>query len=201
MIYRISRCIAWVFFKICFGYRVRNVRNVPEKGPFIIAGNHLSFLDPMAVGFATKEKVHFLARASLFVNPVLNWWAANVGVIPISRGRFDISAIKGTLDCLKKGKVVALFPEGTRSADGIIKEAKAGVGYVAAKSGAPVVPICVIGSDKALPRQAIFVRFKHVEVRVAEPVLPEMFLKSNGEYDYQALSEEVMERIKKLSRD
>ena len=200
MVYYVSRTILWLFFKICFRYRANNTGNVPRQGPFIIASNHLSFLDPCAAGFITHRQVHFLARADLFGNVFFNWWGKAVGVIPVNRGRFDISAIKGTLDCLKNGGVIALFPEGTRSKDGTIKDPKAGVGFVAVKAGVPVVPVFIKGSDKALPHHAIFIRLKPIEVIVGDPVEPKTFLKNDGTYDYQALSQAVMRQIEKFSR-
>lgn len=201
MIYWISRAILWLFFKICFRYKVRYSGNVPKKGPFIIASNHLSFLDPAAAGFITNRQVCFLARANLFDNIFFNWWGKSVGAIPISRSRFDLGAIKGSLHRLNKGYIVAVFPEGTRSKDGSIRNPKGGVGFLAVKAGVPVVPILIRGSDRALPRHAVMVRLKPIEVRVAQPVEPNMFLQKNGEYNYQALSEEVMNRIRGLSKN
>lgn len=201
MIYYISRNILWLLFKIFFGYKVKYADRIPKAGPFIIAGNHFSFLDPAAAGCVTRRQVHFLARADLFDNTFFNWWGRAVGAIPIKRGRFDISAIKGTLDCLNRGGIVALFPEGTRSKDGIIKEPKAGVGFVAAKAGVPVVPVFIKGSNKALPTHAMFIRFKPIEARVGKPVDAKMFVKGNGSYDYEALSQEVMKKIEELSKD
>ena len=199
MIYYISRFILWVFFKICFRYKVRYSWNVPKKGPFIIASNHLSFLDPAATGFITGRQVCFLARADLFDNIFFNWWGKSVGAIPISRSRFDLGAIKGSLKRLNEGYIVALFPEGTRSKDGSIQDPKGGVGFLAAKAGVPVVPILIKGSDRVLPKHAVMVRLKPIEVRVAEPIEPKMFLQKNGECNYQALSEEVMNRIRGLN--
>jgi len=202
MIYYISRSILWLFFKICFRYKVRYAQNVPrKKGPFIIASNHLSFLDPAAAGCITNRWVCFLAREDLFKNKIFGWWARQVGVIPIKRGRLDLSAIKGSLDRLRNGRIVALFPEGTRSKDGAIQDPKAGVGYLAVKAGVPVVPVLIKGSDLALPRHSGMIRFKPIEVRVAQPVEPKMFLDKDGKYDYQALSSEVMKRIRALSEN
>jgi len=200
MIYYISRNFLWLFFKIFFRYKASNVNNFPKKGPFIMASNHLSFLDPVAVGIATMRKVHFMARSSLYENTIFKIWATAVGVIPVKRGRFDLSAIKGTLKHLKRGEVVALFPEGTRSKDGTVKDAKAGVGYVAVKALAPVVPVCIKGSDKALPHHASFIRFRPVETRVGEPVRPEQFKEKDGTYNYEGLSKEVMRRIVELGK-
>lgn len=201
MIYNISRTILWLFFKICFRYRTKYVANLPKNGPFIIAGNHLSFLDPVAAGLTTKRQVCFLARASLFKNSIFKWWGKAVGVIPIERGRFDLGAIKGSLEKLNKGFIVALFPEGTRSKNGSIQDPKGGVGFLAVKANVPVVPLFIKGSDKALPRHSIFIRLKPIEVMVGESVEPKMFLEKNNTYNYQALTKEVMERIRRFSGD
>ena len=201
MIYWLSRTILLLFFKICFRYRARYTENLPKKGAFIIAGNHLSFLDPMAAGFTVKRRVCFLARESLFHNRLFSMWGHSVGAIPIKRGRFDLSAMKGSLERLRQGYVVAFFPEGTRSRDGSVKDPKGGVGFLAAKAGVPIVPVFIKGSDKALPSHAIFIRLKPIETRVGRPVSPEEFLDKDGNCDYQALSQEVMRRVHKLGED
>lgn len=201
MLYEISRYLLWLFFKICFNYRVRRAENFPKKGPYVIASNHLSFLDPGIVGVAVRgRQVSFLARADLFANSLFNWWGRNVGAIPIKRGRFDLSAIRGSFEKLRQGGIVSLFPEGTRSKDGTIKDPKGGVGFLAAKAGVPVVPVFIKGSDKALPHHAMFIRFKPVEIIVGEPLKPGSFVGKGGECDYQALSQEVMRRIESFSR-
>lgn len=201
MTYFLSRIIAWAIFKICFRYRVKYAKHFPKRGPFIIASNHLSFLDPLAVGIAVKGRVSFLAREDLFKNGLFNFWATKVEAIPIRRARFDLSAIKGSLSKLNEGKIVALFPEGTRSNDGSMQQPKGGVGFLAVKAKVPIVPVLIKGSDKVLPRHSIFIRLKSIEVRVGEAVDPRMFLKENGSYDYQALSQEVMIKIERLGRD
>ncbi len=201
MIYYISRTALWLFFKIFFRYSARGAENLPRQGGFIIASNHLSFLDPAAAGIMTMRKVHFLARETLFDNPLFNWWGTSVGAIPVKRGRFDLSAMRACLRHLKKGEIVSLFPEGTRSKDGVIQDPKAGVGYLAANAGVPIVPVLIRGSDKALPKYAVMVRLKRIKAIAAMPVEPKAFLNKDGEYDYQAISNEVMRRIRKLSED
>lgn len=199
MIYYISRAVFWLLFKMFFRYSARGAGNVPRRGGFIIASNHLSFLDPAAAGMITMRKVHFLARETLFDNLLFNWWGTSVGAIPVKRGRFDLSAMRACLRYLKKGEIVSLFPEGTRSKDGTIRDPKAGVGYLAANAGVPIVPVLIKGSDKALPRYAVMIRLKRIKVIAARPVEPKMFLNKEGGYDYQAISNEVMRRVRELS--
>ncbi|MDD5449574.1 MAG: lysophospholipid acyltransferase family protein [Candidatus Omnitrophica bacterium] len=188
-----------MFFKICFRYRVTGSENIPARGPFIIASNHASFLDPPAAGLITWRKVCFLAKADLYNNPLFKWWGTRVGVIPISRSSPTLGAIKGTIERLKKGYIVALFPEGTRSDDGSIKDPKGGVGFLAAKANAPVLPVLIKGSDNALPRHAVMFRLRPIEVMVGKPISERMYLKENGECDYKSFSKDVMDRIRGLS--
>jgi 1-acyl-sn-glycerol-3-phosphate acyltransferase len=201
MIYYISRTILYLFFKIFFRYSASGTGNIPRRGGVIIASNHLSFLDPAAAGFITMRRVHFLARETLFDNPLFNWWGRSVGAVPVKRGRLDLSAMKACLRHLKKGEVISLFPEGTRSRNGIIQDPKAGVGYLAANAGVPIVPVLITGSDRALPPHAAMIRLKRVKAVAARAVEPKAFLNKDGGYDYQAISDEVMRRIRKLSED
>jgi len=186
---------------LCFRCEIKYKENLPKKGPFIIASNHASFADPAVIGGLAREQIHFLARESLFKNRFTKWWAKAVGIIVVKKGKFDLSAIRGTLEHLAKGEIVALFPEGSRSKDGVIREPKGGVGFVAAKASVPVVPVFIHGTDKALPADASFLRFKKVKAMIGKPVEPKMFLDKDGNCDYQALSKEVMNRIAKFSRD
>jgi len=201
MLYYISRELLRLLFIVCFRFTVRHAENYPAHGPFIVASNHLSLLDPPAVGLSIKRQVTFLTRADLFDNVYFNWWALRVGCIPVERSRFDLAAIKGTLNRLKTGGIVVFFPEGTRSKDGILKEPKAGVGFVASKALVPIVPVFIKGTDKALPAHEVCIRFKPVEIRVGKPLYPRAYIGKDGTCDYAQLSKEVMKKIEALSKE
>jgi len=130
---------------------VEGWENVPD-GACLLASNHQSMLDPPLIGSCLPREIAFVARRTLFYNPVFGALIRACNAIPIDRENADIGAIRAALAALGAGHGLLIFPEGTRSADGRIGEAKAGAGLLACKSGAPVVPIHVRGARDVLPR-------------------------------------------------
>ena len=117
MIYTILKPILWVLFKLGLRLNVEGTENIPQEGPLVIASNHLSLLDPPVIGVAATRKVHFMAKQELFV-PILGDIYKALGAFPVRRGGADRAAIKHGIDILKDNKVLAIFPEGTRSLGG-----------------------------------------------------------------------------------
>jgi 1-acyl-sn-glycerol-3-phosphate acyltransferase len=150
-VYHGARAFAEVFATL----EVEGWENVPS-GACIFASNHQSMLDPPLIGSCLPREISFIARRSLFDNPVFGAVIRSCHSIPVDRGEADIGAIRVALAALAQGRGLLIFPEGTRSADGIIGEAKAGAGLLACKSGVPVVPIHIRGARDVLPRGAFF---------------------------------------------
>jgi 1-acyl-sn-glycerol-3-phosphate acyltransferase len=144
--------------------------NIPKIGRFIIASNHVSYLDPPFVGVACPRQLNFMAKVDLFRGLFFRWMFWNVNMIPVKRNAVDIASVKEALRRLKGGEGLGLFPEGTRSVDGRVGRAFEGVGFLARKSGAPVVPAYVQGTQKALPKGENKVRRTHVNVFFGPPV-------------------------------
>jgi 1-acyl-sn-glycerol-3-phosphate acyltransferase len=150
-VYHGARAFAEVFSTL----EVEGWENVPQ-GACIFASNHQSMLDPPLIGSCLPREISFIARRSLFDNPVFGAVIRACHSIPVDRGEADIGAIRVALAALAEGRGLLIFPEGTRSQDGVIGEAKAGAGLLACKSGAPVVPIHIRGARDVLPRGALF---------------------------------------------
>lgn len=150
-VYRAAWPLARFLLHLLFGYRTEGAEKVPEKGPVILAANHLSILDPIAIGAGIKRPVSFLARADVFRLPVLSWLLPRLYAIPVERGTGDLSAIKGAIRALERGMAFGIFPEGTRSRSGRLQPFKTGVAAIAFRTGSPVVPVAVVGSEKAWP--------------------------------------------------
>lgn len=127
---------------------------VPD-GACLLASNHQSMLDPPLVGSCLPREIAFVARRTLFYNPVFGALIRACNSIPIDRDSADLGAIRTALAALAANNGLLIFPEGTRSADGVIGEAKAGAGLLACKSGVPVVPVRVRGARDVLPRGAV----------------------------------------------
>lgn len=199
MLYGLIRVLGIVLSKLLFRFQVRGRQNLPGKGGYIIASNHLSYLDPVILGCGAPRKVYFMARRSLFRISFLGRLIRWVGAFPLSEEGIGVEAVKETLRHLARGDVVALFPEGTRSPDGLLGKGKVGVGFLALKAGTMVVPARIVGSDKALPLKAKFIRLKAVRLYFGKPlVFDSSYCGSWKRADYERASQEVMAQIAKL---
>ncbi|MCD5401042.1 1-acyl-sn-glycerol-3-phosphate acyltransferase [candidate division NPL-UPA2 bacterium] len=199
MFYALARAICRILFKLLFHAHTTGEENIPRWGPVLIAPNHVSFLDPVAVGTAARRRLHYMARNDLFAIPLLGWLIKNLNSFPVKKDRPDPEAIKEALRVLKRGEALLLFPEGTRSPDGRLLPGELGIGMLAWHSRAIVIPTAIIGSERALPVGAKWIRSEKIEVRFGKAISPEEFPeKRNRRETYQAISDRIMERIKKL---
>jgi 1-acyl-sn-glycerol-3-phosphate acyltransferase len=184
-----------------FRGEIVGTENIPTTGPFLIAGNHASHLDPPFVGCQVARQMRFFARKTLWSGTVSRWWLDRVECIPVDRDSGDVGAIRRVLQALHENRAVVLFPEGTRSPDGHLQKPKAGVGLMACKTGAPVVPVRIFGSFEAFGKGAKVPRFgTPVSVVFGRPI-------SAAEYDapeagkdrYQIASDRIFARIAALT--
>jgi 1-acyl-sn-glycerol-3-phosphate acyltransferase len=147
--------------------RIVGRENVPAKGGFILASNHESNIDPMLLPVVCPRQMRFMAKDSLFKNPILGALIRTGGGFPIKRGRADRGALTEFLHQLKLGYPVLIFPQGTRGGEKI----QAGVGFLAVKSGMPVLPTYIEGTDKALPPGKTFPTRYPVKVVFGKPLI------------------------------
>ena len=200
-LYWLSR--GFVYFCLLLKYRLRvsGREHVPARGGAVIAANHCSYLDPpVMAGCSNRRIVHFMARDTLFSNPVARWFFPRVGVIALDRTKGDLGALKKAIATLKEGHVIGLFPEGTRSPDGHMREAKGGIGFLIAKGDVPVVPIYISGTHEAFPKGADKFRPSRIFARVGKPIAPEEIRAAMpAKNDYEAVGALVMGRIRELA--
>jgi len=152
MIYRLTWFFCQLLFRTFLPRTVVGAENVPASGPVILASNHLSMVDPPAVATSVWRHCVSMAKEELFEKPLIGWYLRKIGAFPVKRGTADRSALKHTLDALEQGKALLMFPEGTRSETGELREPELGVAMIAYRSGAPVVPVYVWGTDNAMPK-------------------------------------------------
>ena len=185
-------------FPFYFRFKVRGRRNVPRRGPLLVASNHVSYLDPPVVGVAVPRILHYMAKSELFEIPVFNGLIRFLNAFPVRRGKPDRRALRYTLDLLRMGEAVLTFPEGTRSKDGRLKAPEPGTGYIALLSRAPVLPVAVVGTDRALPPGCPFLLPRRVEVRIGRPLtFPDLYGNVSREKVEEA-SWRIMEAIARL---
>jgi 1-acyl-sn-glycerol-3-phosphate acyltransferase len=170
MLYYFATALCRIFFRLTGGLETIGQDNIPETGGVILCPNHVSHVDPPAVGSGTRRHVHFMAKDELFKVPVLGRLIAGVGSFPVRRGKADRKALKRAIDLLEEGRVVCLFPEGTRSPDGKLQDPERGVSLIALKTGAPVVPVAIIGTTGVLPAGASRPRRNHCKIVFGKPI-------------------------------
>ncbi len=137
------RCLFRLIFKIIFPIKLVGKDNLPQEGPAILCSNHISLLDPIVLGCISEPHVTFMAKKELFEIPIMRKVIKFLGALPVKRGQVDRTAIKSSLKELSNNQVFGIFPEGTRNSRN--KKPLKGVGFLAAKSCAPVVPITIKG--------------------------------------------------------
>lgn len=199
--YGLSRWLLWVALRFKLPIKVFGVENVPVQGGVLIASNHASYLDPPLIGCPIKSRpVRFMARDTLFKNRFMSWFYQRVGVVPLSREKGDIGAMKTAIQLMKSGHCVALFPEGTRTGNGELQKAKSGIGFLIHKAGVPVVPTYIGGSFHAFPRGASKINRHPVTISYGKVISTDelMICKTDGKPDFDAITQLVMSRIESL---
>lgn len=185
-----------------FRGEVVGTEHIPTTGPFLIAGNHASHLDPPFVGCQVPRQMRPFARKTLWSGKIFSWWLDQVECIPVDRDSGDVGAIRKVLQALHDNRGIILFPEGTRSPDGQLQKPKAGVGLMACKTGAPVVPVRIYGSFEAFGKGAKVPRFgTRVDIVFGPPITAAEYDDPRaGKERYQIASDRIFARVAALPR-
>lgn len=176
--YALGRAVISPLARLVYRPRVEGKDNVPRTGPVIFASNHLSFIDSIAIPVAAPRPVHFLAKSSYFEGTGISGalsrtFFESIGAIPVRRGagQAALDALDQQRRLLDEGLAVALYPEGTRSTDGRLYKGRTGVAFLALQTGAPVVPVGLIGTDRVMPKGAKMPSLRErITVKFGEPI-------------------------------
>jgi glycerol-3-phosphate dehydrogenase (NAD(P)+) len=163
-----ARAVFGVALQFYFSLERTGRKNIPKTGPVILAANHRSFLDPFIVGCCIRRPVYFVAKKELFEKRWQGWVLNRLGAFPIKRGEADEESMETARAVLDRGAAVVIFPEGTRIRKGPLRRPKRGVGRLALETGAPVIPVAILGSDRA--RRGWRIRPVWVRVRCGKPL-------------------------------
>lgn len=139
-------------FSLLWNMRVSGRGHVPRKGPVLVLANHESFIDPPAVGVSLPRRAYFLARKTLFRNPVFGAYLRSVHSVPVDQDGIAKEGLKSILEMLKAGHAVVVFPEGERTWNGKMNAFKPGIHLLIRKYPVPVVPAAIAGAFEAMPR-------------------------------------------------
>jgi 1-acyl-sn-glycerol-3-phosphate acyltransferase len=189
ILWRLIRGVVRLIAAIIFDIQVVGRQNVPETGPLIIASNHLSWADVPLIPSFLKRKVVYMAKEETFQGN-MGWFVRFLGAFPVKRGEADRQSLRTAEEQLKAGRILSIFPEGTRSKIHKLGQAHAGMGLIALRSGAPVVPVAIYGSEKA------FKKFRpRITIIFGEPMILTPKGKKITREDIDESTEHVMLRI------
>ena len=198
-----SYWLAYNLFKLLarglFNHRVIGRENLLVPGGAMIAANHASFVDPPFIGIAFDEQIHYLARKTLFDHPVAGAILRSWNSIPVDQERPDMTSLKTVIRRLREGEKVLVFPEGQRSWDGELLPGLPGIGLIVAKSGAPVIPVRLLGTHEALPRGGTIIHPAEITLVCGKPwICDPSSYGCDGKELYQRISDDIMQQIAAL---
>ncbi len=200
--YTIVRLVTAPARRVLTRVTVINPENLPAVGPVIVAANHISFFDSVLLMFALRRPVSVLGKAKYADNPVTNWLYCGSGMIPIRREHTTglIQAFEQLEELLNRGEVLGIFPEGTRSRDGLLHRGHSGAAHLALTTGAPLLPIGIIGTDKLLPTGSGLIRpFQRVTIKIGKPIsAADLGLCTSTGRSRRAITDQLMNEIRRL---
>ena len=188
-----ARGLARLLFRVLFRVEVRG--SVETTGNMLVVANHLSNIDPFIFGGFAPGTMFCMAKRELFATRVLAWILAGCNCFPVERGTPDRWALRTSLDVLKQNGRLLIFVEGTRSSGPGMKQAEAGIGFLARRSGAPICPVAVWGTEQALQRGRRLPRRATVTVSYGTPFQLEA---GDGRPDDQLIADAIARRIAEL---
>jgi len=168
--YAFCQMLCWIFFAPLFRVRVLGRENIPAAGGALIASNHQSFFDPVLIGVGLRREVDYMARASLFRNAVFRRLIVSLNAFPIKREGVDVEAMREAIARIRRGRLVLVFPEGTRTRDGSLGVVRRGLSLISERAQAPIVPAVIQGAYQAWPRGARMIRPHRIGVAFGRPI-------------------------------
>ncbi|WP_058303813.1 lysophospholipid acyltransferase family protein [Gorillibacterium timonense] len=186
MFYEFARAVTGAYYRTLYRLKAKGLENIPKTGPVILCANHISNHDPLVVAILMKRQVNFMAKAELFRVPLLGPIIKRLGAFPVKRGGVSKESIKHSIDLLKSGKIITIFPEGTRSNAG--GAGKKGAAMLALRSQAAVVPVAIVGS---------YAPFQKMTVIYGPPVDLKEFA-DGGSDQLEAATEKIMAVIRNM---
>lgn len=170
--YDVVRFLIEMVCRVHFRLEIHGRSNIPARGPFIIAPIHRSYLDTPVLGAATYRRMRYMGAEKMWTNRALGWFLTSVGGFPVQRGSADREALKVALAVAERGEPLVMFPEGTRQTGALVHPLFDGPAYVACRTGVPIIPVGLGGTEAAMPKGSRMVRPVKMAIVIGEPIAP-----------------------------
>ncbi len=200
ILYRIVRRVFWIAGRVMWRMTIEGRELVPAEGPFVLAPVHRSNIDFAMISCVTDRKMRFMGKDTLWKVKWFGRLITILGAYPVHRGVADREALRSTIEILKGGEPLVLFPEGTRRSGAKVEELYEGAAYVAARAGVPLVPVGIGGSEAALPKGSKVPRFGKVHLIVGPPILPPEIPEGRRNPSRRAVHQVTLQLQKELQR-
>lgn len=198
MFYWFVKGIFYPFVRLYLGLTREGVEHLPRRGPAIVISNHASYVDSILLGSAAPRPIHFIVLQRMFDLTLLRWFYWGMGTIPVRTEGQDSRGIRKALRLLSAGRVLGVFPEGSRSSDGRLQEPRLGAAMIAALSGAPVVPAWIDGAREVLPVGGRFPAPVRVHVRFGPPLRFDRQAATGDREGLRRFARDMLEAIHRL---
>jgi len=170
IVYQIGRTILISLIRIYTRMTINGREHIPATGAFVLAPVHRSYPDTPIAGAVTRRRLRFMGKDTMWKNRQVGWVLSAFGAFPVTRGTADREALRRAIEVLKAGEPLVLFPEGERKQGPIVQPLFDGAVYIAIKTGVPIVPVGIGGSERVMPKKAKFVYPRKVHVEIGPPI-------------------------------
>ena len=194
-------CYLWM--SVCYRYRAWGLGNIPKSGPVLFVSNHQSYLDPILVGLGShRRQFYAMARSTLFKNPFFAWLIRSLNAIPVERGTSDMAAMRRSIEVLRAGHALLVYPEGTRTADGSVGPFHSGIMLLIKRAQPWVVPVAIDGAYEAWPKGRALPRVSgRIRVMYGRPLAAYQVIAMGGENAIENLQATVARMKRQLGRE
>lgn len=201
MFYKFFRYICYLLLHLFWFIKIEEEEPLKNEGPYILAANHVSYLDPIVLGVAFKRQVIFIAKKEIFEVPIIGLIVKSLGAIPVDRKKTNPVSMKRSLSLLKNGYVLGIFPEGTRSLDGELLKFNMGMVKIALNTESPIVPIGIVGTFDIFPSKSRIPKFlerKKITIHFGKPMYLDYNRRKDIKYQEESLLK-IKDEIKRLT--
>lgn len=194
----VLKAIGIMLLKVFYRIQVENRGQIPLKGPLIVTANHFSYMDPIVLQSVFPRRISFM-MTELYYEGRGKWFFKLLHCICVKEEGSNIAALKEGIAVLKKNNVLGIFPEGGVSREGRLQEGNPGIGFLAVKSGAPIIPAFISGTYEALPKGAKIPKISRIKVIFGRPITFKKIADRENKKEIMGITKAIMEQIEKLS--